>query len=294
MQAPLENILVSSSDEAAILTGEDQQGIDNKVKSEKSHVLELGGTYKLNDYLTFDLSGYGKLIDDFIVKVELGNSGVIFPVNLKNGFVAGGELQIMLNNWNHFSGFFNVSTCASFGVKPSDGSSPISAGLILGEEGENYSHPFGGEDMFPTEHKQLLTATFNLTYDFSEGIFATLGGRFDSGLPFDLVDSTGKCLDAEQSRVELKRRGYSDEVIDLLSLEPEEPGSPDKSAAPHATFDFACGIDLRKSTSLPIKLTFSVINILDTTYLYKFESTFSGTHFGLPRMFNIRVDVYSF
>jgi hypothetical protein len=296
MQAPLENILVSSSTEAAILTGAEQQGIDNKVKSEKSHILEIGGAYKLNNNLTFDLAGYGKLIDDFIVKVELGNSGVIFPVNLRSGFVAGGELQIKLNDWNHFSGFLNFSTCVSFGIKPSDGSSPISAGLILGEEGHNYSHPFAGEDMFPTEHNQLMTATFNLSYDFSKGIFATLGGRFDSGLPFDLVGSNGLGIDDEAlARTELKRRGYSDKVIDLLNLSAgDKPNSPDKSVAPHATFDFSMGIDFRKSISIPVKLTFSVINIFDTEYLYKFESSFGGTHLGTPRMLNIRADVYSF
>ncbi len=294
MQSPLENILVSSSSEAATLTGKDQIGIDNKVKSEKSHTLEIGGLYRLNEFVTIDLAGYGKLIDDFIVKVELGNSGVIFPINLKNGLVAGGEIQVKLNNWKNFSGFLNFSTCVSIGLKPSDGSSPISSGLILGEEGKNYSHPFAGEDFFPTEHNQLLTASFNLNYNFGSGIFATLGGRFDSGLPFDLVDSLGKGLDAAQSRVELKRRGYTDKVIDMLSLDPEKPGSPDKSVAPHILFDLSAGIDFRKLSNLPFKITLSVLNILDTTYLYKFESSFGGTHFGTPRMINLRADVYSF
>lgn len=294
MQSPLENIIVSSSIEAATLTGKDQIGIDNKVKSEKSHILEIGGLYKLNDYLTIDLAGYGKLIEDFIVKVELGNSGVIFPVNLKNGLVSGGELQVKLNNWNNFSGFLSFSTCFSVGLKPSDGSSPISSGLILGEEGHNYSHPFAGEDFFPTEHNQLLTAAFNINYNFGSGIFATLGGRFDSGLPFDLVDSLGKGLDAAQSRLELKRRGYSDKVIDMLSLDPEMEGSPDKSVAPHAIFDLSAGVDFRKLANLPFKLTLSVLNIFDTAYLYKFESSFGGTHFGTPRMINLRADVFSF
>ncbi|MCX6148371.1 MAG: TonB-dependent receptor [Candidatus Kapabacteria bacterium] len=294
MQSPLENILVSSSIEAATLTGKDQMGIDNKVKSEKSHILEIGGLYKLNDYVTIDLAGYGKLIEDFIVKVELGNSGVIFPVNLKNGLVAGGELQVKLNNWNNFSGFLSFSTCFSVGLKPDDGSSPISSGLILGEEGHNYSHPFAGEDFFPTEHNQLLTAAFNINYNFGSGIFATLGGRFDSGLPFDLVDSLGKGLDAAQSRLELKRRGYSDKVIDMLSLDSEMEGSPDKSVAPHAIFDLSAGVDFRKLANLPFKLTLSVLNIFDTAYLYKFESSFGGSHFGTPRMINLRADVFSF
>lgn len=293
MQAPLENILVSSSQEARQLTGAEQAGISNNVRSEKAHILEIGAAYKLNEYLSFDLAGYGKYINDFIVKVELGNSGVIFPVNLKNGIVAGGELQIRLNNWHNFSGFLNFSTCVSLGLIPSDGSTPIAAGLILGEEGQNYSHPFKGEDAFPTEHNQLMTASFNLTYSYDYGMAFTLGGRFDSGLPFDLVDKNGVGLDPIQSRLELKRRGYSDKVIDLLSLESEKPGSPDKSVAPHAIFDFAFSLDMRKSLSIPLKLSATVMNILDSNFLYKFESSFGGTHFGTPRMFSLRADLFT-
>ncbi len=96
------------------------------------------------------------------MKVELGNSGVIFPVNLKQGFVAGGELRARFHDWNNFSGFLSVTTCASYGLTPQDGSSPIAAGLIFGEEGQNYNHPFAGEDKFPTEHNQLVTAVLNL------------------------------------------------------------------------------------------------------------------------------------
>lgn len=294
MQAPIENILVSSSAEAAQLTGADQEGIDNRVKTEKAHMLEIGGRYKLNKYFTFDLSGYGKLINDFIVKVELGNSGVIFPANLKEGFVVGGELQILMNKWNGLYGFLNISSCGSFGIIPEDGSTPVSAGLILGEEGENYSNPFSGEDIFPTEHNQIITAAFNLSYDLLSGLAVTLGGRFDSGLPFDLTGKNGEGLTEEESRAELKERGYSNKVIDLLWLGMEEPGSPDKRVAPHATFDLSCSYDLRKISKIPVKLTANVSNIFDTDYLYKFESTFSGTHFGTPRMFSLRADVYTY
>jgi outer membrane receptor protein involved in Fe transport len=291
MQAPVEYILVSSSPQARMLTGAEQGSVPTSVRSEKANNFEIGGSYRLNDYLSFDLVGYGKLIDDFIVKVELGNSGIIFPVNLKNGLVAGGELRAELHNWNNLSGFLSVGGGAALGLKPDDGSSPIAAGLILGEEGENYSHPFAGEDAFPTEHNQMLTAALNLTYSHPSGLFGTLGGRFDSGLPFDLVGSNGVGLDPEQSRAELRRRGYSDSVIDLLSLESERPGSPDKAVAPHAIFDLAAGFDFRALTGLRARLALSALNVLDTPYLYKFESSFGGTHFGTPRMLVAQVQV---
>lgn len=290
MQAPLENILVSSSDEARTLAAQPQGSTPNRVTSERAHVLEIGGTYRMNEYVDLDLAGYTKLIEDFLVKVELGNSGVIFPVNLKNGFVGGGELRLRLHEWNDVSGTFSLNTSTSLGIKPEDGSSPIAAGLILGEEGRNYSSPFGGEDMFPTEHNQLLTAVMNLAYRIEDNVTVTLGGRFDSGLPFDLTDKNGKGLNEEDSRAELKRRGYTDDVIDLLSLKEEEPGSPDKSVAPHAVFDVGVNIGLEKLISLPFRVSASVLNLFDAKYLYKFESSFGGTHFGVPRMVVVRVE----
>jgi hypothetical protein len=285
MQAPLENILVSSSDQARTLAGQQQGSTPNRVTSERSHVFELGAAYRLNDYLNLDLTGYSKLIDGFLVNVELGNSGVIFPVNLKQGFVVGGELRAQLREWNDLSGSLSFSTCLSEGLKPSDGSSPIAAGLIMGEEGQNYSHPFVGESSFFTEHNQLFTAVLNLGYRISDVFTATLGGRFDSGLPFDLADKNGVGLDEQSSRVELQQRGYSNDVINLLSLSSDKPGSPDKSVAPHAVFDLGLSANLHGVVPIPLTCSVSVLNVLNTAYLYKFESSFGGTHFGVPRTF---------
>ncbi len=289
MQAPLENYLVSSSAEARTLVGPEQGTVPTNVRSEKAHVFELGAAYQCNPSLDFDLSGYTKFIDDFIVKVELGNTGVIFPVNLKQGIVAGAELRVRLRAWKGFSGFLSFSTSVSRGLVPDDGSTPFAAGLVLGEEGEAYSDPFKGEDSFPTEHNQLFTASFGLTYQFPAGIFATAGGRFDSGFPFDLTGPQGQALDESQSRAELRRRGYTDQVIGLLELAPETAGSPDRSVAPHAVFDATAGCDFSQAMHVPLQLSVTVLNIFDTLYLYKFESTFGGTHFGLPRTFAARL-----
>jgi len=291
MQAPLENYLVSSSDEARMLVGAEQGSIPTVVMSEKAHVAEIGGTFLASRFVTLDLSIYGKLINDFLVKVELGTSGVIFPANLKEGFVAGTELQVRLSEWNNLSALLSVSTTVSRGLIPEDGSSPVSAGLILGEEGENYAHPFTGEDSFPTEHNQIVTVVGSIAYHHPSGLFGVVGGRLDSGLPFDLTGPNGEPLNEQESEEELRRRGYSDDVIDLLDLKPEKEGSPDRQVAPHAVFDVTLGYDFEPSLSVPVRLSGTMLNVFDTPYLYKFESTFGGTHFGVPRFFSLQLDV---
>jgi hypothetical protein len=285
MQSPLENILVSSSNQARMLAGQNQGTTPTRVTSERSNVFELGATYRANECVDLDLTGYSKLIDDFLVNVELGNSGAIFPVNLKQGFVAGGEVRMQLHDWSSFSGSLSLSTCLSEGLKPKDGSSPIAAGLIMGEGGQSYSHPFAGESSFFTEHNQLFTAVLRLSYQLTPALNATLGGRFDSGLPFDLEDRNGVGLDEQASRIELRQRGYSDNVINLLSLSSDKPGSPDKSVAPHTVFDLGLSANLSSLITAPLKCSISVLNVLDTQYLYKFESSFGGTHFGVPRTY---------
>jgi hypothetical protein len=291
MQSPIENCLVSSSPEAQALAGNVQQGIPTDVRCERAHVFELGAARRMTDVVDVDLAAYAKLIDNFIAKVELGNSGVIFPVNLKRGFVAGGELRVRLHEGNNLSGFLSLSTCVSRGIVPSDGSSPFAAGLVLGEEGQSYSNPFRGEDTFPTEHNQLLTAAFGVTYRFGFGVATTVGGRFDSGLPFDLTGPGGQPLDEAGSRAELLRRGYPERIIGLLDLAPETAGSPDRRVAPHAIVDASVSYDFRGLGGVPVRVSLTALNVFDTLYLYKFESTFGGTHMGLPRTLIARLDL---
>ncbi len=57
MQAPLENILVSSSDQARQLTGAEQGSTPTSVRSEKANVFELGAGYRLNEQVDLDLVG---------------------------------------------------------------------------------------------------------------------------------------------------------------------------------------------------------------------------------------------
>ncbi|MDB5051102.1 MAG: TonB-dependent receptor [Fibrobacteres bacterium] len=282
-RAPLENILLSSSPALLPLSGSEQGSTPTTVGAERSVVLDLGANYRWGSYIILDGGMYGKYIRNFLVKSELGNSGLIFPINLKQGMVAGGKLQARLREWRRVSGSLSLGSCVSLGLKPEDGSNPIAAGLLVGEEGHNYGHPFAREDAFPTEHNQLFTGVLNLRYRIVRGLAGSFGARFDSGLPFDLVAADGSTLDEAQSRAELKRRGYGDDVIDLLALEPEEPGSPDKSVAPHAVFDLGLEYRLPLGPGPALELRAVVLNVLDTPYLYKFESSFGSTHFGRPR-----------
>jgi hypothetical protein len=69
----------------------------------------------------------------------------------------------------------------------------------------------------------------------------------------------------------------------------ETLGSPDKRVAPHVVFDLGIGYAPR---SLPIRVSGTIVKVCDQRYLYKFESSFGGTQFGVPRTLAVRVDVH--
>lgn len=290
MRQPYENVLVSSSEAVRAMVGADQGSIPTTVRPEKEHVLFGGAGWHRGNFAV-DLDGYGKYVQDLLVKVELGGSGMIFPANLAEGLIGGGDLRATWNDRRNFLATLTISGCASMGHRPSDGSSPLSAGLVIGEEGRMYSHPWKGEDYFWTEHNQMLTATWSGIWKSPWRLDFLLGGRFDSGLPFDLFDPlTGSAPDADRAREILRQRGYAQEVIDLLDLEPEEPGSPDRFAAPRAIFD--CGLAWHLPVSrVKADLRGEVGNVFDTPYLTRFEASGGGTHYGSRRTFSTRLDL---
>jgi len=115
----------------------------------------------------------------------------------------------------------------------------------------------------------------------------TVGGGIRS------VDDASAVFDAGADKVAVNSAALADPKIKerIASLGGVAlPGSPDKAGAPHVTFDLAAGIDLHALTGANARITLTAINVLDTPYLYKFESSFGGTHFGVPRTLAIRIE----
>ncbi len=263
-QAPLENYLVSNSSEAALMMGTSQ----NIVQPEQSNNFELGANYQFDRYFSLDVSGYYKSLTNMLASFELGNSGIFFPANIKNGTIYGGDLEFLLRDWNHLSGILTVSSCRSLGTVPADGSSPYASGLVIGGLAQSYAMASRGQSHFYTEDAEPLAASFLIRYDPGVYFFA-LGGRFDSGLPLGYIPPIVDVVAAEQSF--LFDRGSS---------------LTDGSIAPHATFDFSAGYNLSQF-GLPILVSASVINIFNTEYLTAYEPVYGGAHYGMPRTFLI-------
>jgi outer membrane receptor protein involved in Fe transport len=262
-QAPLENYLISSSSGAALAMGASQ----NIVQPEQSNNFELGANYQFSRYVSLDASGYYKSLTNMLASFELGNSGVYFPANIKNGTIYGGELELLLKNWNHLSGMLAVSSCRSEGIVPADGSSLYATGLVIGGLAQSYAMASQGQSHFYTENAEPLAASFLIRYDPGVYFFA-LGGRYDQGLPFGYIVP----------------EGVSPNPVAAQNLVNLNSSSTEQSIKPHVTFDFSTGYNL-SHFGLPILVSASVINIFNTEYLTAYEPVAGGAHYGMPRTF---------
>src|SRR5262249_39298756 len=61
---------------------------------------------------------------------------------------------------------------------------------------------------------------------------------------------------------------------------------------PRHVFDFSAGTDnLLRTERVKVRLRFTVVNLTNKDALYNFKSTFSGTHFISPRVFQVQTGI---
>lgn len=278
-QAPLENILLASSEQVNEL-GIASEVTPNYIGAQRSNAIELGALWSLDDNFDIDLSGYTKMIEDQHVTTELGSTGILLPISLSQSTVTGGELQLRVKNWNIITGQVAVSMATSRVGIPSSQTNIISGGPIIGEEAAYYHSSTSDVDL-RTLQDQAFTASWIFNYDDGGGYYFTLGGRFDSGLPFPLAGS------GSSAEAELQSRGISGETIELLDF---SSSGRLKSVKPRLSLDLGAGLDLRRFIGIPIRVSAAALNVLNTKYLARFTPGFAGTHYGQPRTFVVTLE----
>ena len=58
---------------------------------------------------------------------------------------------------------------------------------------------------------------------------------------------------------------------------------------PRTILNFSVGADLFQKERTNLNIQFDVQNVTNELFLYNFESVFSGTHVGFPRLFSARI-----
>ncbi|HKS27398.1 MAG TPA: TonB-dependent receptor [Pyrinomonadaceae bacterium] len=265
---PAENLLLASSSEAAALSPiaviQGQSGI-RPILPDKQNVFEVGAQQQLSPYLRLNLTVYQKRIENFGDKDQFFDTGVIFPISISSGRVTGEEVRL---ETAEIRGFLSYANARAYGV------TPINGGLFLGEAVETLNNP---GLKFANDHDQRNSAQFQVYYNNRPtGIYLIFGGRYDSGYPTDV--ETGTTL------ADFVAEGYDARLYDEIDFQRGR-------VRPRTILNLSVGADILRREHATLNLQFDIQNLTNELFLYNFESVFSGTHVGYPRLFSGRMSL---
>ena len=268
---PAENLLLASSTEAAAISPlAVLQGITtvNPILPDKENSFEAGAQQLLTKMFRLNLTVYQKRIENFSDKDQFFETGVIFPISISSGRVTGEEVRLESTDLHGFHGFASYANARAYGV------TPINGGLFLGE---NPTDLFLSGFKFANDHDQRNEAQFQLSYDHRpSGIYASFSGRYDSGVPVDVEPGT--------TLADFVANGFDPRLYDKIDFQRGR-------VRPRTIFDFSVGADLMQKERVSLNIQFDVQNLTNELFLYNFESVFSGTHVGYPRLFSGRLSL---
>ncbi len=266
---PAENLLLASSREAAsisplaVIQG---AAMVQPILPDKENVFEVGAQQLLTRLFRINLTVYQKRIENFSDKDQFVETGVIFPLAIASGRVTGEEVRIESTDIRGFHGSVAYSNAHAYGV------TPITGGLFLGEDPAELQTR---GVKFSADHDQRNSVRFQLGYNHKpSGFYATFAGRYDSGVPTDVEPGT--------TLSDFVAEGFDPRLYNEIDFQRGR-------VRPRTILDLSMGADLFQKERVAMNLQFDVQNLTNELFLYNFESVFSGTHVGFPRLISARL-----
>jgi len=254
-----ENLLLSSSAQARALSPDaDDAGSD--VQPERQNAYEAGVQQALGRRAKLDVAYYRKDIRNLADVDQFLDTTVTFPLSVARGVAQGVEARLDVPLHRGVSGYVSLSRATILLT------APLTGGLFLGEV------PPAGEQFY-ADHDQRWQSQFGLSFEHpSRRVFGSIGGRYDSGIPFE----TGE---------DFNPATFEDPLA--LTLVDLNTGR----ARPRAILDTMVGSELYHRGAMKVEAQGGVLNLFDKTYLLNFLSIFNGTHYGAPRTWTARLKV---
>ena len=191
-----------------------------------------------------------------ISALHLGDAIHTKDLNLPQGVEARLDVPI----FRDFNGYVSVSRAKILLT------APLTGGLFLEEV------PPAGEQFY-ADHDQRWQSQFGVSYSHpSRRVYASVSGRYDSGIPFELPENFSPAT-------------FEDPLA--LTLVNVEQGR----AKGRSLLDAMVGSQLYRRGKTTVEAQAGLTNVFNTTYLLNFLSIFNGTHYGAPRTWSARLRV---
>jgi hypothetical protein len=253
-----------------------------------------GVQQKIGSRLVFDADYFWKYTHNAYDFDVLFNTPITFPIAWHNSKLDGVTGRLSTTTIHGFQAYMTFGHTRARYFPPENG------GLI-------FQGTASVPGVFRIDHDQAYQQTANLRYQRGkDGPWATVIWRYDSGLVVTGIPDAAAALKltpAQQVDLGLTCGGSAatfqgplrtcNGIVSSTLLTLPQTGTenndhnPDR-VKPRNLFDIATGTDnLFKAERYKISLRFTVTNLTNKVALYNFLSTFSGTHFVPPRMYQV-------
>jgi hypothetical protein len=297
-----ENLILSSATGAGGLADGTLGSVSNEpLKPGRRNQIDLGFQQGFGKLVVFDVDYFNKRTTNAYDFNVLFNTPITFPIAWNLSKIDGIAARISLNNYHGLTASFTGGhTRARFFP-------PESGGLFF-----NSDLPTG---VFRIDHDEKFEQTTQVQYQFNRwkrlAPYVDFTWRYDNGAVAGLVPDFATALTFspdQQAQIGLfcgnifatptqgitqcnsTTRGALRVRIPADGTENDDTNPP--RIAPRNLFDFSAGTDnLLRTERTRMTLRFTVINLTNQKSLYNFLSTFSGTHFVSPRVFQGQIGV---
>lgn len=267
---PNENLLLSASPEAAAIAppaiAETLGSALAEIRPERQDFFEVGLQQGLGSKVSLMATYYHKRSTDQQDNNNFLDTGIIFPITLRNIRVNGVEGRLNLTPVRGFSGSLSVTHARAVSTPP------FSGGLYIGNEAIELL----SAGPFLIDHDQPLSVHGILTWTSRCGVFATLSSRYDYGLVANPSDPEVVAADPD--------------FFDLLPY--VRLNQTPARVAPRTITDVVIGYERYRNERKLWELSAQVSNVTDATALYNFQSVFVGTRVVQPRTAGVRFRIF--
>ncbi|HEX3559774.1 MAG TPA: TonB-dependent receptor [Pyrinomonadaceae bacterium] len=297
-----ENLILSSATGAGGLADGILGAASNQtLRPGRRNQFNVGFQQALGKRVVLDVDYFNKRTTNAYDFNALLNTPVTFPISWDKAKVDGISARVNLTNYHGLTASFVAGhTRARFFP-------PESGGLFF-----NSDLPTG---VFRIDHDQKFQQTTQVQYQFNQwkrlAPYVNFTWRYDSGLVAGAVTDYATALSFtpdQQAQIGLfcggliatptqgitqcasTNRGALRVRIPADGAENDDTNPP--RIAPRNLFDLSIGTDnLLRTEHTKMTLRFTALNLTNKKALYNFLSTFSGTHFVSPRVFQGQVGV---
>jgi len=255
MPPQVENLLIASSEQARELSPFADSGGGADIRPEKLSASEIGFSQELPESIRLNVAYWWRRftnIDD--PNVLLGTT-IIFPNSVANANAQGLDVRLDIPVRRGISAYVSYTNNEIVEI------GPLNGGLFLDDD----FIEIGPGTRFVPDHDQRNVASFVLNYAARRhGIWTSLTGRSESGVPLELPD-----LDPDELE---KLPGAN-----LVNLDTER-------VKPWYVFGWSGGMDLVNKEHFTVGAQLDVQNFANRDFAFNWGNPFSGTHFGYPRL----------